>query len=104
MIKSIYSCIAFFFLLVVMSTANAFPTKVKLLKDPNYASTEGTSVIVTTDKGTIEEGQNAWGVYDAFDKAKKGECYNFETETESEVKFNKKLDKSGVKSIKKVKC
>ena len=91
-------------MLVAMSAANAFPTKVKLLKDPNYASTEGTSVIVTTDKGTIEEGQNAWGVYDSFEKAKKGECYTFETETESEVKFNKKLDKSGVKSIKKVSC
>jgi len=103
--NNFFSRIFAFVLIVLFATiANAYPTKVKLLKDPNYASTEGTSVIVTTDKGTIEEGMNDWGVYDAFKKAKKGQCYVFETETESDVEFNKKIDKSGVKSIKKVKC
>ena len=102
--KKIYTTAVAISILLSTTAANSFPTKVKLLKDPNYASTEGTSVIVTTDKGTIEEGQNQWGVYDAFEKAKKGSCYIFETETESNVKFNKKLDKSDVRSIKKVNC
>ena len=102
--KSFYSIFAGLFMLLAFSVAHAYPTKVKLLKDPIYASTEGTSVIVTTDKGTIQEGMNPWGVYDAFEKAKKGQCYIFETETESTVQFNKKLDKSGVRSIKKVSC
>ena len=102
--KIFYRAFAGLFLLLAFSVANAFPTKIKLLQDPNYARSEGTSVLVTTDKGTIEEGMNDWGVYDAFEKAKKGQCYIFETETESTVKFNKKLDQSGIKSIKKTNC
>lgn len=102
--KKFYAFVAAVLMLLTVTAANSFPTKVKLLKDPNYASSEGVSVLVTTDKGTIEEGMNEWGVYDAFSKAKKGSCYILETESESQVKFNKKVDKSDVRSIKKTSC
>lgn len=102
--KKIYTISITILMLLSTTAANSLPTKVKLVEDPNYASTEGTSVIVTTDKGTIEEGADSWHVYEVFKRAKKGYCYILETETKSSVMFNKKADKSGVKFTKQVNC
>jgi hypothetical protein len=90
-------------LVILATSANAFPTKVKLTQDPNFAMTEGTSVTLFTDKGKLEFGMKSH-LYNSFDSAKKGQCFIFETESESTTEFNKKVDKSLAVSVTKTSC
>lgn len=90
-------------LVLLAVSANAFPTKVKLLDDSNYAVTEGESVTLFTNKGELEFGMNS-PLYNYFEKAKKGQCFVFETESESTISFNKPKDKSGTVTVTKVSC
>lgn len=90
-------------LVLLAVSANAFPTKVKLLDDSNYAVTEGESVTLFTNKGELEFGMNS-PLYNYFEKAKKGQCFIFETESESTISFNKPKDKSGTVTVTKVSC
>lgn len=90
-------------LFVFAFSANAFPTTVKLLSDPNYTETEGETVVLQTNKGRLEFGMDTQ-IYNDIERAKKGQCYEFETETESNVEFNKRVDRSGAQSVTKVRC
>lgn len=102
--KKIFTTAMTISVLLFTTAANSLPTKVKLVEDPNYTSTEGVTVLVSTDKVTIEEDADSWRVYEVFKRAKKEYCYILETETKSSVMFNKKADKSGVKFTKQVSC
>lgn len=95
----------FFTLVLTLTTvvAAAFPTKVKVLKEPNLASSEGIEVVLTTNKGTITA-SHKHPVYKALGQAKKGQCLMLETESESTADFNRKVDASGVNSVSKTKC
>lgn len=93
-------------LLVLASTcASAFPTKVKLTAAPDFRN-EGTELVLRTDKGTVSvTATDAEAVYQAFvSGGRKGECFVLETETETDVRFNVGIDKSGVRSVRKVAC
>ena len=90
-------------LTICASSVLAFPTKVKVIKAPDLLSTEGQELGLTTNKGlvTVFSGQD---VYMELTKVKKGQCLILETNTETEVEFNKKPGLSGVASIQKVRC
>jgi hypothetical protein len=88
---------------LLATAAQAFPTKVKLTADPNFLSSEGTQVVVSTNKGQITVGMNH-PAYSAFTKVKKGACLNLETDSESYVEFGKKMDWSGISSVYKTRC
>jgi hypothetical protein len=102
--KTFYRLFTAFFLFLVMSVANAFPTKVKLTQDADYYTTEGITVIVKTNKGTIEVDNGESGLYKSFTNAKKGTCFILETESESTVDFNKKVGLSKTSTVTKTKC
>ena len=74
---------------------------------PQFRS-EGQEVVIRTDKGTItaSTGPDGVGIYQPFvDKAGvKGDCYVFETESESDVRFNAALDQSGARSVRPSPC
>lgn len=89
--------------LLVTSSAIAFPTKVKLLKAPDLMSSEGTEVVITTNKGTVTTSYRH-PAYQALSRARKGECLNLETDSESTVNFGMKLDASGVSTVTRVRC
>ena len=91
-------------LLVFTATAAlAFPTKVKVLQEPNLLSSEGTELLLTTNKGTITVSYRH-RAYQPLTKFKKGQCLILETESESDIEFNRKLDGSGVSSVVKTRC
>lgn len=96
---SLLACAA----LLVASSAFAFSTKVKVLKAPDLTSSEGTEVVLTTNKGTVTTSYRH-PAYKALSRAKKGECLNLETDAESTVDFGKKLDASGVSMVTEVRC
>ncbi len=89
--------------LLAASSAFAFPTKVKLLKAPDLLSSEGTEVVVTTNKGTVTTSYRH-PAYQALSRAKKGQCLTLETDSESTVDFGKKLDASGVSTVTNARC
>lgn len=96
---SLIACAA----LLTASSAFAFSTKVKVLKAPDLNSSEGTEVVLTTNKGTVTTSYRH-PAYKALSRARKGDCLNLETETESIPEFNQKLDRSGVMTVTKVRC
>lgn len=89
--------------LAMVGSALAFPAKVKVLKTPDLANSEGTQVVVKTDKGTIAV-SSKFPAYQALSRVKVGQCLTLETDSESDIEFNKKLDHSGVSSVYSVKC
>ncbi|MCY1173861.1 hypothetical protein D9M73_140400 [compost metagenome] len=90
-------------LVLAATAASAFPTKVKMTKDADLASSEGVYVQVTTNKGRVTV-NNKWPAYRVLSRAKKGECYILETDSESTVDFNMKPDESGVSTVTKTRC
>ena len=95
------ACVAM--LVTVSSAALAYPTKVKLTADPNFANSDGVEVFVATTKGSHTIGYKV-PAYMAFTKLRKGACVNLETDSESWVEFNKKLDQSGISAVYKTRC
>lgn len=93
--------------LAAASTAMAFPTTVFLTANPQFIN-EGQEVVVRTNKGTVtaSTGPDGGRIYQVFTQkgAVKGACFVLETETETDVEFNLKTDKSGSRSAKKVAC
>lgn len=96
---SALACVA----MLVTSSAIAFPTKVKLTADPNYANSDGAEVFVATNKGSLTISIKH-PAYEAFGKLRKGACLNLETDSESNIEFNKKVDWSGISSVFKTRC
>lgn len=90
-------------LATISSAALAFPTKVKLTADPNFANSDGTEVFVATNKGSLTISLKH-PAYQAFTKLHKGACVNLETSSESWIEFNKKLDQSGISEVYKAHC
>lgn len=90
-------------MIVLATSANAFPTKVKLTDDANYLMTEGESVTLFTNKGKIEFSTKS-PLYNFFSTAKKGQCFILETDSESTADFNKGMDKSMVNTVTKTSC
>ncbi len=97
--KTLYACL----LMLAATAAFAFPTKVKVLKEPNFMSSDGTEVVLTTNKGTVTVPYKH-RAYNALKTVKKGQCLNLETDSESEVEFNLKVDQSGLSAVFKVAC
>ena len=89
--------------LSIAMTAMAYPTTVKLLKEPDLASSKGAQAIVRTSKGTIAV-SSKYPAYQQLAKVKAGQCLVLETFSESYVEFNKKVDQSGVASAEVTKC
>ena len=89
--------------LVLAGSAAAFPTKVKVLKDPDLLSSEGTQVILKTSKGSLTASYRH-PAYPALSKAKKGQCLILETESETTADFGKKVDQSGVNTVTPTRC
>ena len=81
----------------------AFPTKVKVLKAPDVASSEGTELVLTTNKGTVTVSSQQ-AAYQQLLSVRKGQCLILESESESDIEFNQKLNRSGLSSIKKTNC
>lgn len=87
----------------IASSAMAFPTKVKIMKEPDLASYEGTKVGIVTNRGSLLISYKD-PAYNVMSRAKTGQCFILETDTEDTVNFNKKVDESGVSTIKKSRC
>ena len=86
------------------SVAMAFPTKVRLLADPDYRH-EGNELHLRTNKGKVivsHENQDVYAVF--LQNARKGDCFVLETESDWLVEFNKALDESLVRSAAKIDC
>ena len=100
------------YLVAVLSFASvtaawSFPTTARLTQAPQFRN-EGQEVLIRTDKGTITASTrpDGVGIYQPFvEKAGvRGACYAFETESETDVLFNAKLDQSGARSVRPVPC
>ncbi len=90
-------------LIAIAGVAGAFPTKVKVLKDPDLLSSEGTQVILKTSKGSLTASYRH-PAYAGLSKARKGQCLILETESESTADFGKKVDQSGVNTVTTTRC
>jgi hypothetical protein len=94
-------------LLVSTTAAWSFPTTARLTQAPEFRS-EGQEIVIHTDKGTItaSTGPDGVGIYQPFvnRQAKRGECFAFETESETEVEFSRAVDKSLARSVKPAQC
>ena len=89
--------------LAVATSALAFPTKVRVTEKPDLLSSEGTEVFVKTNRGSVTiDYRNP--VYHVLARAKVGQCFIFETETETNVDFNRKVNKSGLNTVTKSRC
>ena len=60
-------------------------------------------MVVRTNKGTISV-SSKYPAYQALARVKKGQCLTLETDSESDIEFNKKVDLSGVSSVYSAKC
>lgn len=98
-LKSLLACVV----LVFVASAQAFPTKVTITKNPDLASSEGAQVVAFTNKGTVTV-SSKYPAYKILANSKKGECYILETDSESVMDFNKKTDRSEVSTVKKTRC
>jgi len=90
--------------LVVATAANAYSTKVKITKAPDFSHAGGKGLLVSTNKGTVAIEKRIEEVYSAFKDVKPGTCFILETESESTVEFNKPLGQSGTMTATKTKC
>lgn len=89
--------------LAAASVASAFPTKVRVTAPPDMVSSSGTELVLKTNKGTVTVGYKDPS-YQVLSRATVGQCFVFETETETTVDFNRKVNKSGLVTVNKAKC
>lgn len=93
--------------LAAASMAMAFPTTVRLTANPQFIN-EGQEVVIRTNKGTVtaSTGPDGGRIYQVFTQkgTVKGACFVLETQTETDVEFNLKTDRSGAMSATRVSC